>query len=341
VKRDVISIVEAAYDLERDTRGWLSLLLERTAPYLDRGVGLAATIYRLDAGPEEATVVSRGMDDRTLGALLRASRGDADSHQIVGATVGIETVTERLQRIGFTESEARSHRSFVNLFYPLGVREVLALTAAEPSGRTVLIVAPMPDQRRPPRLQAAMWNRVAVHIGAGARLRGIAPDTRDSDLSVGAEAILSPLGALVYALPAAQRPGHREALRRAALAMDRARSEDRSDEGCALELWQGLVAGRWSLVDRFDSDGRRYIVALRNDPKVSDPRALTHRECQVLAYAAMSHPLKLIAYSLGLSVATVAIHRTRAMRKLGIRSHAEVVNLFKGPPPKGVVEQKT
>jgi DNA-binding NarL/FixJ family response regulator len=117
-------------------------------------------------------------------------------------------------------------------------------------------------------------------------------------------------------------------LRRAARAIDRARTKSRSDEDAALDAWQGLVAGRWSLVDRFDSDGRRYLVARRNDPDVPDPRALTRRERQVLAYAALGHPLKLVAYSLGLSVSTIALHRARAMRKLGLRSQAEVVRLF-------------
>jgi FixJ family two-component response regulator len=49
-----------------------------------------------------------------------------------------------------------------------------------------------------------------------------------------------------------------------------------------------------------------------------DPRALTPRERQVLAYAAMAHPLKLIAYSLGVSLSSSAglgAHRLQANRK--------------------------
>ena len=163
--------------------------------------------------------------------------------------------------------------------------------------------------------------------GAGVeRMRAVA-DANTPSMEE-ADAVLSPSGALEHARPPAQSREAREALRRAARAIDRARTKSRSDEDAALDAWQGLVAGRWSLVDRFDSDGRRYLVARRNDPDVPDPRALTRRERQVLAYAALGHPLKLVAYSLGLSVSTIALHRARAMRKLGLRSQAEVVRLF-------------
>jgi DNA-binding CsgD family transcriptional regulator len=44
---------------------------------------------------------------------------------------------------------------------------------------------------------------------------------------------------------------------------------------------------------------------------------LTDRERQVFTYAAMGQSNKLIAYSLGLAVSTVAAHLERARRKLG------------------------
>ncbi len=75
------------------------------------------------------------------------------------------------------------------------------------------------------------------------------------------------------------------------------------------------------------------MVARKNDPDVRDPRALTLRERQVLTYVAMGQPLKLIAYSLGVSPSWVSVRRRAAMRKLGLRSTADVVRLF--APPTG------
>jgi DNA-binding NarL/FixJ family response regulator len=84
----------------------------------------------------------------------------------------------------------------------------------------------------------------------------------------------------------------------------------------AVEVWRGLVAGLWSLVDHYDTDGRRYLVAHRNDPTTPDPRGLTERERQVVAYADLGQSNKLIAYQLGLSVSTVAVLLARAREKL-------------------------
>jgi DNA-binding NarL/FixJ family response regulator len=85
------------------------------------------------------------------------------------------------------------------------------------------------------------------------------------------------------------------------------------------------VDGRWSLVDRFESDGRRFMVAHRNEPDVRDPRALSKRERQVVAFAATGHSNKLIGYELGVSPSSVAKHLGVAARKLGVRSRAELV----------------
>jgi DNA-binding NarL/FixJ family response regulator len=112
--------------------------------------------------------------------------------------------------------------------------------------------------------------------------------------------------------------------------MKRSARINRSDPGEAIRLWQWLAAGRRSLVDSFDSDGRRYLVAHRNDPDLAAPNALTLSERQIAGYAAMGHANKLIAYELGLSESTVATHLGSAVIKLGVRSRADLARLFAG-----------
>src|SRR5690606_6591183 len=92
-----------------------------------------------------------------------------------------------------------------------------------------------------------------------------------------------------------------------------------------------LVAGRWSLVDRFESDGRRFFIARRNDPAVGGPSELTKRERQVVGYAAQGHTNDHIAYTLGLAPSTVSTHLRRAMRRLGVRTPADLAALFAPP----------
>ena len=85
----------------------------------------------------------------------------------------------------------------------------------------------------------------------------------------------------------------------------------------AAELWTAFCDGHWSLIEHFERDGHRYFLAHRNEPKRAATRALSERERQVFAHAAMGRSNKFIAYSLGLAVSTVAAHLQRARRKLG------------------------
>ncbi len=122
-----------------------------------------------------------------------------------------------------------------------------------------------------------------------------------------------------------------ETVREAVLRAERARLwTQQADRGEALARWQALVDGRWSLVERFEFGGRRYLVARENTLGARDPRGLTLRERQVAALAALGHPLKLIAYELGLSRPSVSASLASAMRKLGARTQAELLAWVRG-----------
>jgi len=139
-------------------------------------------------------------------------------------------------------------------------------------------------------------------------------------------AVLDPAGRVLDAMKGAQAKDARQGLADAVRRMDRARGPlRRTDPDDALQLWQGLVDGTWSLVDQCDSDGKRYILARRNEPGVRDPRALSQRERSVVAFASMGHQNKFIGYLLGLSAGTVAGHLQSAQRKLGLASRAELI----------------
>jgi DNA-binding NarL/FixJ family response regulator len=55
---------------------------------------------------------------------------------------------------------------------------------------------------------------------------------------------------------------------------------------------------------------------------------LSARERQVLAFAALGHANKLIAYELGLPESTVSSALRSIARKLGARSRLELVRMF-------------
>ncbi|MGH7298360.1 MAG: helix-turn-helix domain-containing protein, partial [Polyangiaceae bacterium] len=111
-----------------------------------------------------------------------------------------------------------------------------------------------------------------------------------------------------------------------------ARVACRDAPDAALEAWKGLVSARWSLVEHFESDGKEYILACRNDPDVRGPAALTRREQQVLGLLGVGHTTKLVAYELGISDSTVRVLLARAMAKLGASTREEALAAFRDQP---------
>lgn len=79
------------------------------------------------------------------------------------------------------------------------------------------------------------------------------------------------------------------------------------------------------MVEWFDTDDRRYVLAVPNAPRIVDPRGLTERESQVVAYAALGDSHKLIAYRLGISRSRVSNALASAMRKLNVKTQAQLV----------------
>ncbi len=167
---------------------------------------------------------------------------------------------------------------------------------------------------------------MASHLAAAYRLRQVIGSGSAPDDSPFAEAVLEPDGRCVHARGPAKSAAARERLKLAARSVDRARGRLRTRDGnAALDGWHALVAGRWSLVDSFERDGRRYLVAWQNAPKVPGLRGLTLRERQVLGHAALGHSNKLIAYELGLAPSTVSGLLRHGLRKLGLSTRAELM----------------
>jgi DNA-binding CsgD family transcriptional regulator len=196
----------------------------------------------------------------------------------------------------------------------------------------VAIVAPLAEVTTLTEHEAQRWQMLAAHVDAGHRLRHGLADSDiggepHTDLPYDAEAIFDANSfRMTDAVGQAQERTATRKLRDAAVAVDRARGKMRdTDPEKALEIWKALVRGRWSMVDWFDSDGRRFVLALPNAPQVDDPRGLTERESQVVAYAVLGQTNKMIGYRLGLSKSRVSMLLRSAMRKLGVRTRSQLV----------------
>jgi DNA-binding CsgD family transcriptional regulator len=176
-------------------------------------------------------------------------------------------------------------------FEGLGFADVFAVTATDSAGYGVVLGVGLARPGGPPSRERVEWTHVAAHVAAARHL--------PAQLDIA------------------------EILRGA---VEHARKRARSDAE-ALSLWQGLIDGRWSLVEQFESDGRRYYVAVRNSTDAAKIQALTRREAEVAAYVASGTTTKVTAFALGLDEVTVRGYLRTAMTKLGLRSRAELVAL--------------
>jgi DNA-binding CsgD family transcriptional regulator len=86
-----------------------------------------------------------------------------------------------------------------------------------------------------------------------------------------------------------------------------------------------LADGEWGIVDDFDRDGRRYVVAIRSPRVRPGRRRLTEREAQVVALVATGRRNREVARELGLGVSTVAGHIAMAMARWGVESRTALV----------------
>jgi DNA-binding CsgD family transcriptional regulator len=220
-------------------------------------------------------------------------------------------------------------------------KDGLGITAMDPDGHGLHIMAPLPRVTKLTQAARKRWQMLAAHLSAGHRLRRALRAGREgrdgaakSTLPHGADAVLDPKSFRVAeAVGDATAPAHAEVLKKKAVAIDRARGRLRKDDPAeALATWEALVQGRWSIVEWFDSDQRRYVLAIPNPPHVSDPRGLSERERQVVAYAQLGESHGLIAYRLGLSRSTVTKALRSAMRKLRVSTQAQLVAKLRGAP---------
>ncbi len=329
-----IDLVEAAYDLETPTAEWLPSLLRKGESLFDRGLGCAAVLWAGHSEDRRPIVAqaSVGTARPELGpGFARALREPSSSSTQASPADrgGVRVATEsELDRPNFLWTFERH----------LGCPDVLGLWATSFDFHGVGVVAPSPEPLALKEHTRLRWRRIAAHLEAGHRLRSklasmtaSATETRPS-LPTDDAAVIDPRDfAVTHAEGAARDESARRALREAAIRIDKSRGRLREqDPQKALSAWDSLLGGRWSLVDWFDADGRRFVVALPNQPGVVDPRGLTKRERQVATLAARGESGKLIGYQLGISRQRVSASLKSAMRKLGVRTQAELVLKLRG-----------
>jgi DNA-binding CsgD family transcriptional regulator len=336
---DLLSIVEAAYQIESPADAWLQGLSAAVRPHVDEGFGLAGFEYYRpgEAPPQIVQSIHMGIPPG-LNEIYSSVFARMDP-EIQQRPFRLGPCVTGSQMMGMRR-EFREHPHMKKYVQRFGMYDSLWITAAEPSGYGLGFHSGRAKISWASRELVQRWGRIAAHLSSAVRLRrrleALAAERRASQ----PEAVLDPRGKVYDACGPAAEKHALECLRGAVLAVEKLRGPmRRRDPDRALRDWKGLVAGRWSLIDQIEHDGRRFIVARQNEPTAAGPRVLTARERQVIGYAKLGHTNKLIAYDLGIADSTVRVLLARAAAKLGVSTRRELLAAYRGDdaPPESRV----
>ncbi|AKU95325.1 hypothetical protein AKJ09_01989 [Labilithrix luteola] len=313
--RHASTVLEAAYDVALPTRAWLQRLLRTMAVDLDGGFGVYA--LALDLTDDGFGFVAPPVFHRLSSDVRRIAPGL--SH------VAPPPVAQHF-RAHMVEFGSVSQLFGASVLAPVRERALpfvdsVGLSVQDGEGTGLQIISPMPDVVRVHGRSRSAWRKLGLHLGIAWRLR------RRLERGGEPEALIHD-GKLVDARGNAKPRGAREALIEATRRIERARTKTTRDEPeHVLDLWRGLVSGRWSLVDRWDSDGRRYIAAYENGATVGEIQGFSSWEIRVLQMHLLRAKGSEIAFALGLSPSTVERVLSNAARRIGLRNRAELVRL--------------
>lgn len=348
--RGLLATLDATCRFAEDPAQWLSNVAGALSPVMDQGVGVQTLGVSFGAATHHlsAPLLYRGtsrwntvwtenwwkpvvepLDSATFLAML--SQGPLCSAQQLWARLPslLPTFSDQLDSLseqGWSHAFRREPQPAPEpepsrLFY---VDSLNFFVHDRASGEALCVVANRSELVAAPELTRARkaLSSVVPHLRTVLRARA---GLRTKALLAQAEAIFSPGGSVLDASGSARSREARAALRDAVRRLERvraARTDGQAED--ALQLWQQLSEGRWRIIDAFDSDGRRYLVALPRDEAPSRC-PLSPREEAVLRGVAEGLANKAIAWEFGISTPTVSTLIARAARKLGVTSRAQLI----------------
>ena len=320
---DFVSILEALYAVEQPVETWLGDLLATVNAALETPAGVGAVLYRL--GSSTPLTLERidaiGVPDGWLEVGIQ-HHNDPELQAYIRR--GYETVL--CADLNTIDVGVPPPDALAAAYKGPSVRRVLLLNGCDTSGRGIALYLFSDKEFRFSQRHSELLARVATHLSTAHRLqRRVA-----GDASAPVEAVLTPKGRIEHAEPIARSREAQSSLTDSVQRISWARGPGRNDPPQSVLMnWRGLVTGRWTLVDRYERGGKRYVVACENTPRVPTGHPLSERELQVVTLAAHGRPNKLIAYELGLAHSTIRVLLARAAQKLGARSRAELLERFR------------
>lgn len=312
---DALAVIEQAYVIQASEDAWLTAIATPIGRALELRDGAAAAFVEYIPSRKSNAKQFHGYDgcDPRMVTFTAYMHSLEQSPEMLDAAYGQgSTLTGTLEHLG-----ARFGEQFTDATHIAGVPDAVTFLCLDALGLGVVFVHPVRSRASISPRKRALWSQVAAHVCAGLRLQRAALAAAAPTIDATAAAIVTPDGKIEHLAASAQQDADvfRDAVRR----IDQAKLADtRSNPEAALDLWACLFSGEYSVVDRFDSDGKRFFVAKRNSPDARGPRALTLRERQVVSLCALGRAHKVVAYELGIAEGTVANYLHEGLRKLGV-----------------------
>jgi DNA-binding CsgD family transcriptional regulator len=281
---------------------------ENAPPSSFEGLGkLIATGAELPPAPQH-----------TRGPVGKMSNGEAQANaasQLLGAG-GLGSLSA---------DRGDSHRIFLREFADQGIVDAVQMVIPHPTSHSFLLfTARHHNQRVVPEQAKQRWINLQAHIGAVYDLR---QRLRDNSFDEAGVVWFDTSGNCVAEGPAVY-DDIRERLRDAVLAREAARKADTVSKRVDLErYWANVISGRWAILDHFDTDGKRFVIALPVSKYGNRLRGMSNRELETLRMLGEGMSNKAIAAALFVSESAISTHLGNVYQKLGIHDRVTVVQL--------------
>ena len=312
-----IEVLHAVETLRHDEATWLARIMEACRQPLAAPEAYMAAVLEYDERSRTYSYSSARMEgSKPLDEGAALMNGHLDS-----------ALRQQLQHLDGTRSfraTVGDDPAVLDAARQMGITEVFGLVGRASANVMAMVVSHQEEVWSPNRALSAYWDPVCRSLGRVLRLRralattGGEPDaafTPDGECAHAGDAVRDDELALAR-LRAAVR--ERERARATGDAATRvARGGDDGSVASGAESWEALLDRRWTLLDEFDGDGRRWILAWDNPGARGDPRALDARERVVLSRALAGVSTRETADELTVAKSTVSRLLAGALRKLG------------------------
>ncbi len=328
VLADPGAVLDQVYDLDRATERWMRDITTSLDPYMDGGKGTLGAVMKLRHGFEMPVLSHHRADAEIpefhhfINGLQRMGPSGSAPHPTQLSQLFAESGMGTLR---FDSPATGASEFFLQEFRRQQVADAAGLMIPHTRSGSVLFFTARQEQlARIPERAKPRWIDLKQHIAAVYDLReSLADGTFDERTAVWFDTN----GSCVEAGPTTT-PEVRERLRATVLQYENNRTARRAGQRVSLEkYWAAVMSGQWVILDRFDSDGRRYIVALPISEAGDTLRGLSLREREVLDHLGDGLSNKAIAFELGISTTSVSTHLYNIYRKLKLDDRAAVVRL--------------